>query len=384
MKIAFFDYVITHSNGIGKCDMAILEGLCHEHEFTVFAVQFENPCPDRIRWVHIPAFNRPLALLYLTFHLLAPLYYLWHCLRHRVRFDSVQFIESNLCFGNIAYAHFCHRAFLKHYWKDTGMRGLRRIFRWLDHWLHAQFEPWAFRRVSQIVVPSRGLARELTDAYPYASSKLRIVANPIDLGRLQPPADFDREAFRKAAGLGLQDVVLVFVALGHYERKGLPLLLDALAEIAAPEVKVLVVGGSNAAVASYRERAKKIGLNGSVRFVGTQREIRPYLWAADALILPSHYEVFPLVALEAAGAGLPVLATPLYGVEEFLRDGENGFVMQRNVAAVTECIARFAQAPMAARRNMGRHAQSDARRYDVPEFVSVWSRVYAEAAFHDV
>ena len=161
MKIALFDYVVTQNNGIGKADLAILAALCHEHEFTVFSVEFENPCPERIRWVRIPALKRPLVLLFVTFHLLAPLCYLWHRLRYRVHFDHVQIIESNLLFGDIAYSHFCHRAFLKDHWKDAGATGLRGALRWLDHWLHARLEPCVYRRASRIVAPSRGLAREL-------------------------------------------------------------------------------------------------------------------------------------------------------------------------------------------------------------------------------
>jgi hypothetical protein len=53
-KIAIFDYKVIF-NSIGGCHLRMLRGLCHEHEFTVFAVEFENPCPERIRWVRILA-----------------------------------------------------------------------------------------------------------------------------------------------------------------------------------------------------------------------------------------------------------------------------------------------------------------------------------------
>jgi len=382
MKIALFDYVVTQNNGIGKADLAILAALCHEHEFTVFSVEFENPCPERIRWVRIPALKRPLVLLFVTFHLLAPLCYLWHRLRYRVHFDHVQIIESNLLFGDIAYSHFCHRAFLKDHWKDAGATGLRGALRWLDHWLHARLEPCVYRRASRIVAPSRGLARELITAYPSASSKICLLANSIDLENLRRPDNFDRDGFRGDLGLTSEDVVLVFVALGHYERKGLPLLIDALAGLTDPRPKLVVVGGSRDVVAVYRGRATQAGLNGDVHFVGTQREVRPYLWAADALVLPSHYEVFPLVALEAAAAGLPLLVTPLNGVEEFLRDGENGFLTSRDVPGVSGCIARFAQMSPQQRCDMGRRAQRDVARYGVPQFVSGWSKLYREVGLH--
>jgi glycosyltransferase involved in cell wall biosynthesis len=317
-----------------------------------------------------------------VFHLLAPVCYAWHCLRYRVRFDLVQVIESNLLFGDIAYSHFCHRAFLDRHWKEIGAGGLRGTLRWLDHRLRAFLEPLVYRRVTKIVAPSHGLCRELTSAFPRASAKIRVLANPVDLKSLQPPADFDRLAFRESLGWTPDDIVLAFVALGHFERKGLPLLLEALGARNDSRLKAIIVGGSGGSIAAYRARADKSGLNGNVKFVRTQKDIREYLWAADALTLPSHYEVFPLVALEAAAAGLPLLVTRLNGVEEFLRDGENGLLMQRDAPGVSDCIARFARMPVEVRRRMGERAQADVKRYGVPEFVAGWSRLYAEAGLN--
>jgi glycosyltransferase involved in cell wall biosynthesis len=382
MKIALFDYVITKANAIGKCDLTLLAGLCRDHEFTVFSVEFENPCPDRIRWVRVPALTRPLALLFVMFHLVAPVCYLWHRLRHRVRFDCIQFIESNLGFGQIAYIHFCHRAFLDRHWNHLRVKGLRGKLRWLDHRLHALLERQVYRHAKWIVTPSRGLAREIASTYPETASRIRVLANPVDLSALSRPNDFDREAAREKLGLTPNDVALAFVALGHYERKGLPTLLQSLAEGADPSLKLLVVGGSRAAIAQYRSRADRIGLNGNVSFFETQRDIRSILWAADALVLPSHYEVFPLVALEAAAAGLPLLTTPLNGVEEFLSDADNGFVMERTVASVSSTMARFAALPPNARSYMGRRAYASVQQYGAEQFVSAWSHLYAEVGSH--
>lgn len=381
MKIALFDYIITPDNAIGKCNLAIVEGLCEEHEFTVFSVEFENPRPDRIRWVRVPALKRPLVALFLTFHVMAVICYLWHRIRTGVRFDHVQFVESNVLFGDISYSHFCHGTYLRKHWRTASASGIRGALRWLDHWLHAKLEPTTYRRVSHLVAPSRGLIRELSDAYPSTAAKVRLVANGVDLDVWRRPEDFDREKFRAEVGVEATDVVLAFVALGQYERKGLPILLEALAESCEPKLKVMVVGGAPNMVAAFRERADRIGLNGNVKFVSTRREIRPYLWSADALALPSHYEVFPLAALEGAAAGLPLLVTRLNGVEEFLRDGKNGLLTQRNVAAVSDCITRFAELPMAQRTEMGCQARLDVAPYATENFVSAWREFYREVEF---
>jgi hypothetical protein len=143
-RIAVLDYNVVPLNPIGGCLWQMLRGLCHEHEFTVFAVEFDNPYPERIRFIRIPAPTRPLALLFLAYHLLAPLYYWAYRLSYRIRFDVVQMVESNLLFGDVSYSHFCHRAYLKLHWQKSRATGLRGALRWLDHWLRAGARPWSF------------------------------------------------------------------------------------------------------------------------------------------------------------------------------------------------------------------------------------------------
>jgi hypothetical protein len=48
MRIAVFDYRVLRTTPIGSCHRALLQALCHGYDFTVFAVQFDNPCPERI------------------------------------------------------------------------------------------------------------------------------------------------------------------------------------------------------------------------------------------------------------------------------------------------------------------------------------------------
>lgn len=380
-RIAIFDYQITPNNPIGGCHRRMLAGLCEEHEFTVFAVEFDNPCPERIHWVRIPAPRRPLALLFVTFHILAPLAYLLYRVRTRTRFDVIQMVESNLSFGDVAYSQFCHRSYLAHHWprSDTQrLGGMRPRLRWLDHALHAWIEPWVYRRVRAVVVPSRGLREELGEEYPRTTSVSHVISNPVDISRMKLPADFDREACRRDLGIDAGDVVFAFTALGHFERKGLPLLYDALVALGDPRLKLLVVGGLPDIVATYRERAERMGLADRVIFTGQQRDIRPYLWAADAFGFPSSYETFSLSTFEAAAAGLPVVVTRLHGVEDMLRNGENGLLVERTPEGVTEGIGRVLALSPAERTGMGERAQQSVNGYATEHFVAAWRRFYAD------
>jgi len=356
----------------------MLKGLCQAHEFTVFSVEFENPCAERIRWVRVPAPTRPLALLFVAYHLLAPICYWVYRIRHRVRFDLLQIVGGNLSFGDVSYSKFCHRAYLKYHWRESRPSGLRGWFRWLDHWFHSLIEPWIYRRVRVMVAPSKGLQHELEREFPFVGGKIRVISNPVDVEGMAVPQAFDRRVFRRQLDLAESDIVFLFVALGHFERKGLPFLLSALQRLQDAPVKLLVVGGEADALTIWRSRTSSMGLTERVAFLGFQKDVRPYLWAADASVLPSSYEVFPLAAIQSLAAGLPLLATRVYGVQEFLRDGVNGIVIDAfSPEAVEAALARFITLSSERRRQLGLEAQRLARGYDVANFLTAWDRFYA-------
>jgi glycosyltransferase involved in cell wall biosynthesis len=384
MKIAICDYFVDRSNAIGSFHSLLLQHLMREHEFTVLAVRLDRAaCPD-VHYVHVPVSPcRPLLALCLGYRLRAPFFI------RRGRFDLVQSVEGNLGSGDLIYAHFCHRYFLHTQWRAavSGQRNLRTWLRGLDHRLRAALEPRAYRLAKLIVVPSHGLQRELEATYPVTRGKICVIANPIQLDRMARPADFDVGAFRRRLGLAPGASVLVFIALGHFERKGLPLLLEALPlvdrnnqnrDLGLPTV--LVVGGEPDLVRSYERRCARAGVAARVVFAGRQADVRPYIWGADAFILPSHYEVFPTVALEAAAAGIPLLSTPLNGVEEFLVDGVSGILMERTPEGIARGIQRFMDLGADQRAELGRHAREAVRPYSPEAFIARWRALYADLA----
>ena len=158
----------------------MLRALAAEHEFTVFSVAFDNPDPERIKWVRVPAPLRPLALLFVCYHIAAPLCYWLHRMKTGERFDLIQTVESKLSFGTIAYSHFCHTAYLREHWGNAQATGIRGCLRWLDHRLHAFFERRSYASVRQIVVPSEGLAKELRQEFPVTAGKVQVLPNAVD------------------------------------------------------------------------------------------------------------------------------------------------------------------------------------------------------------
>lgn len=375
MRIAIFDYKIVQANPCGGCHLALLRSLCREHEFTVFSVRFENPDPERIAWVRVPCPTRPLALLFLTFHLLAPLIYLLYRLRTGKEFDVIQSVESNLAFGDLIYSHFSHTTYLRR--GESSRRSLRGFLRWADNLLHSWGERLRYRTSRLIVTPSAGLADELASDLGVSRQRLCVIPNPIRVTEMFRPPDFDRESFRRSLGYLPHQVVFVFAALGHFERKGLPLLIRSFATEPPPNGMLLVVGGEKDVVAHWKTAAAAAGAGSRIRFVGMQRDIRPFLWAGDAFVLPSSYETFSLAVYEAAAAGLPVLAPPLSGISDLLRDGENGFLISADVQSVTNGLHRLANLLPEERSRMGERARQDAAGFSEERFADHWRKLYA-------
>lgn len=373
-RLVVFDLAVTRTSPAGSCVRTELAALAGDWDITVFSDALDNPAPGRIRHLRVPLPARPVALRYPLFHVLAGLRYAAWRLRHP-RPDLIQATQGQFPGAAVVYAHFCHRAYLQGAWRRASALGVRRVLRGFMHRYNAAAEARALRRARRVVVPSRGLAREIAATYPGLRARVEVIPNPVDVAAYARPAGHDRAAMRDACGFTARDVVIVFVALGDFARKGLRLLIEALAGGAAPGVKLLVVGGQRDEVARFRGFAAQEGVDGRVHFAGLQGDIRPWLWAADALALPSAYETFSLVAHQAAAAGLPVIAAPVHGVEDMLEDGVNGFVIARSVPGIRAGLERL----LAARPGLpalGEHARAAVARRCAPDaFGARWRAV---------
>ncbi|MBO3457598.1 glycosyltransferase family 4 protein [Aetokthonos hydrillicola Thurmond2011] len=367
--VAFFDLSITSDSPIGSCILQILRGLCEEYQFIVFADRFENPAPDKIEWIRVPIPEKPVFLRFMTFKWLAPQYYKKY-LSSKDKPQLVIGTDGEFANCNICYAHFCHKAYLKEHRIKASL--LRKIAREINHRFNASAEAETFAHAQVIVVPSAGLAEELTHTYGTSvKQKITKIPNPVEVSSFSRPSSFDAEPWRAKLGFRPDDVVLIFVALGDFERKGLKLLLQALANIRDATTKLLVVGGSQHEVREYELIRDQLNLSDSVVFVGFQTDVRPFLWLSDLFVFPSNYETFSLVTFQAAVAGLPVMVTNLYGVEEFLEDKVNGWLVERDTMVIAQALKTVLE-NRDKLPQIGAAANATASKYNKSIFVERW------------
>ncbi|MCC2610625.1 glycosyltransferase [Neorhizobium petrolearium] len=119
--------------------------------------------------------------------------------------------------------------------------------------------------------------------------------------------------------------VPVIMSMGRFvKRKGFHTLIDAMA--AVPDAYLWLAGEGEeqeALEAQVRER----GMTGRVRFLGWQKDARPYVAAADIFVMPSSHEPLGNVILEAWAQKRPVVSSRSEGPTWFMRDGENGLLV---------------------------------------------------------
>jgi D-inositol-3-phosphate glycosyltransferase len=135
----------------------------------------------------------------------------------------------------------------------------------------------------------------------------------------------------------------------------------------------VVIGGSlddpgDSELERLRQRVAELSLESSVEFLGAKgQELLPCYYAlASAVIMPSDYESFGMVALEAMASGTPVIASEVGGLAFLVRDGETGFLVPvREPAVLADRIARLlSSAPL--QQEMRAAAIALARRYSWP------------------
>lgn len=189
------------------------------------------------------------------------------------------------------------------------------------------------------VICNSSLVRdEIASRFAIDPARLHVIANGIDLTRYTPAAArAQRAVLRQQLGIDAAAPVFLFVGSG-FARKGVATALAALARLDVPAH--LVVVGADKHLARYREQARGLGLGARVAFVGPQRDVLPWYGMADALLLPTVYDPFPNVTLEAWACGLPVLTSSGCGAREAVIEGRNGWVREAgDVAGFAAALA---------------------------------------------
>ena len=148
--------------------------------------------------------------------------------------------------------------------------------------------------------------------------------NGVDLERFHPCGMAERARFRQMFGVETDVPVVAFAGNG-FARKGLGPLLEAWPAIESHPY--LLVAGTDRSALRYVRLAHRLGVSSRVRFLGAVGKIEQLFRAADAFALPSFFEPFGNVVMEAMASGLGVLTSAQSGVAELLPAAMRPFVV---------------------------------------------------------
>lgn len=173
------------------------------------------------------------------------------------------------------------------------------------------FKPDATRRVISL---SESISRDIQRYYGYPPGRITLIRNGVESLGVTPVQR--REEARKELGISSGEKIVLFVGTG-WERKGLRFAIRAVERLDDPAVKLVVAG----------QGPEKRYASPVVRFLGPVGDMKKVYAASGLLIFPTIYDPFPLSAMEALAAGLPVITTSSNGVSEIMTPGVHGDVI---------------------------------------------------------
>lgn len=195
------------------------------------------------------------------------------------------------------------------------------------------FKLWCYETLNRLVflgadkvVP---LSREIYDGLkriPGLKKKLQLIENAVDLSELEQAQEIPSEV-QKARREG----VFILGYIGQLiHRKGVDILLQALALIPSQRFKAFIIG-EGPLRKELEKLVKKLGVSQQVVFTGYRKDRLNFLRGFDIFILPSRLEGIPRCLMEAMGMGKPVIASDIEGCRSLIpKDGDQGLLFPIN------------------------------------------------------
>ncbi|NLI82419.1 MAG: glycosyltransferase family 1 protein [Deltaproteobacteria bacterium] len=210
--------------------------------------------------------------------------------------------------------------------------------------LRLRMEHQLVKEVDRIIAATQMEKEHLTRHHGISPCRIGVVPCGVDLERFRP---LEKRMCRAHLGLRAGEFVIVYV--GRLARlKRIDRIIRALAHLRSDDgIRLMIVGGDGRLTAdeiALRRLTQRLRVQDRVTFVGRveQEKLPVFYNAADVLVLPSEYESFGLVGLEALACGLPVVATRVGGLTTILQEEVNGHLLNDgNPLSIARAIAKL-------------------------------------------
>ncbi len=203
----------------------------------------------------------------------------------------------------------------------------------IRHKLLLNLELKTIKMAKRIITISNLDKKLVTKYYNIDPQKIKVIYNGVDQQLFNPKVKIFRNEIRQKLGIDLDITCYLFPSM-DFKRKGLDVLLNALSHITFPFM--LLVAG-NGPIKKYKHRAKELGILDKILFLGRYKDIDKLYGACDLMVLPTTYDPFGNVHLEALACGVPVITTAQAGGSEIVFHNKTGYIM-KNYFDVDELV----------------------------------------------
>ena len=223
---------------------------------------------------------------------------------------------------------------------------------------------------TKVMCVSFGVRKTLIEEHICSSDKAIVVhhgsANGIDINHFyRNNADIKTTINQE---LGIKDTDFTFVFIGRVvQDKGVNELVNSFCKLEKihSNAHLIIVGPTNADTNRIsKETENKINITDTIHLVGGQKDIRPFLMNANAIVLPSYREGFGMVLIEAGAMSVPAIASNIIGCNEIITPGENGELIEaKNEEDLFNTMKKWIEDPEYVTKLTNRARRSVTERY---------------------
>lgn len=360
MKIALVSRYYNKHQGIPHDVAELAEQFAEQHEVHVFTQHWQD-ADDRVIYHRVPGLATDHYLNELFFFLLSGLILRFY------QFDVINYHDPCFHPGGIFTCHAFPEAgvrIMEDYCQNNDVGVPPSFFKPFKRLFPVSNYNMAPGRATQVIAVSKFLKSEIKTLLQRESSAIQVLPNGVDLNKFnRTSVALYRAPLRAQHGIDNDDFVVLFVGYYHL-RKGLQFLVRALTELEDKRIKVLVVGEDTSAKAMIEHIIDEHGLRNRVVFAGSQKDVHRYFSVGDVLALPSLYEPFGNVVLEAMACGLPPIISAHTGASDIVVHRRSGVFIQdpTNIERLASEIATLSNNPETL-KHLSENAQSAAKAY---------------------
>lgn len=225
-----------------------------------------------------------------------------------------------------------------------------------------------YRKTNLIITPSYGLKNQLINFFKIKVKNVKVIPNPFDLDGIRT---FSREE------IDIKFPYILFVGRLH-KQKNIPLLLKALKNLKVTDVRLLLIGEGQEKE-NLINFANELSISERVIFMNFQENPYKYMNKAICLVLPSYYEAFPNVLVEAMASGCPVISTDCpFGPSEIIENEKNGLLIKVNdKEGLTEALKRVIS-DANFRTTLIENGYKSAEKYDIKKVIQLYEEAIIE------